>query len=302
MSADSTAKPNVFDATTESFEADVLKKSLETPVLVDFWAEWCGPCKALGPILEKLADEYNGAFLLAKVDTEKEPQIAAAFQIRSIPTVYLVKDGQLVDGFQGALPDGQVREFLKHHGIEPAAKSDAAAGNDLAEETPIAPADPHQADPHQAVMRLRKQVEAEPDNGEHKLDLALALLKTGATIEAEHLLDALPANLATDDRTVNARARLGFAALLKDAPPAEVLEAAIAANADDLRARHLLGAHRIVGGQSQEGLEQFLEMLRRDRTFEDGLPKKVLIDAFRVVEDEDLVGAYRRKMSSLLLV
>ncbi len=292
MSADSAAKPNVFDATTESFEADVLKKSLEIPVLVDFWAEWCGPCKALGPILEKLADEYNGAFLLAKVDTEKEQQIAEAFQIRSIPTVYLVKGGQLVDGFQGALPDGQVREFLKHHGVEPAEKLDA-----VVEEAATAP-----PDPHAEVMRLRKQVETEPDKGEHRLDLALALLKTGATVEAEQLLDALPANLATDDRAIKARARLGFAALMKDAPPAEVLEAAIAANADDLRARHLLGAHRIVGGQSQAGLEQFLEMLRRDRAFEDGLPKKVLIDAFRVIEDEDLVGAYRRKMSSLLLV
>ena len=292
MSDDSPSRPNVFDATTDSFEADVLKKSLEIPVLVDFWAEWCGPCKALGPILEKLADEYNGAFLLAKVDTEKEQQIAAAFQIRSIPTVYLVKDGQLVDGFQGALPDGQVREFLKHHGVEPAGKPEA-----VVEDTAIAP-----ADPHEEVMRLRKQVEAEPDKGEHTLDLALALLKTGATTEAEHLLDALPANLATDDRTINARARLGFAALLKDAPPAEILEAAVAANADDLRARHLLGAHRIVTGDPQAGLEQFLEMLRRDRAFEDGLPKKVLIDAFRVIEDEDLVGAYRRKMSSLLLV
>ncbi|MCY7355730.1 MAG: thioredoxin [Lysobacter sp.] len=292
MSADSPIKPNVFDATTDSFEADVLKKSLEIPVLVDFWAEWCGPCKALGPILEKLADEYNGAFLLAKVDTEKEQQIAAAFQIRSIPTVYLIKDGQPVDVFQGALPDSQVREFLKHHGIEPAETS-----VDVVEGAAITP-----PDPHEEVMRLRKLVEAEPDKGEHTLDLALALLKTGATTEAEHLLDALPANLATDDRTIKARARLGFAALLKDAPPPEVLEAAIAANADDLRARHLLGAQRIVAGQSQAGLEQFLEMLRRDRAFADGLPKKVLIDAFRVIEDEDLVGAYRRKMSSLLLV
>ena len=144
------------------------------------------------------------------------------------------------------------------------------------------------------------EVAATPDNDELKLDLALALLKTGAAHEAEQLLDALPANLAHDDRATRARARLGFAALLKDAPPVEVLEAAIASNPDDLRARHLLGVQRIVGGESQAGLEQFLEMLRRNRSYEEGLPRKALIDAFQIVEDEDLVGSYRRKMSSLL--
>lgn len=287
------AQPYVFDVTTEHFEADVLQKSLQTPVLVDFWADWCGPCKTLGPILEKLAADFNGAFVLAKVDTEKEQQIAAAFQIRSIPTVFLVKDGKLVDAFQGALPEGQVREFLKHHGVEPAAANDQAIEADAVAE-PL--------DPHAEVMRLRKAIEAEPDKAELKLDLALALLQTGSSHEAEQLLDALPANLSTDDRAVKARARLGFAALLKDAPSPEVLEAAIASNPDDLRARHLLGVHRIVGGHSEAGLEQFLDMLRRDRNYAEGLPKKALIDAFRVIDDEDLVGRYRRKMSSLLLV
>ena len=288
-----TDAPHVFDATADSFEADVLQKSLETPVLIDFWAEWCGPCKQLGPILEKLAGEYNGAFRLAKIDVDKEQQLAAAFQIRSIPTVILVKDGQPVDGFPGALPEGQLREFLKQHGIEPAAP---------APEVPIADDIAPPLDPHAEVMRLRQAVEAEPDKDELKLDLALALLQTGATHEAGQLIDALPANLATDDRTVRARARLGFAALLKDAPPVEVLDAAIAANPDDLRARHLLGVHRIVAGDAEAGLEQFIEMLRRDRGYQEGLPRLALIDAFRVIDDEDLVGRYRRKMSSLLLV
>ena len=283
-----TASPHVLDVTADTFESEVLQRSLETPVLIDFWAAWCGPCKTLGPILEKLAGEYNGAFLLAKVDVDREPQLAAAFQVRSIPTVYLIRNGQLVDGFPGALPEGQLRQFLQHHGIVPAEAAPA-------EETPEPP-----RDPHVEVMRLRAEVAANPDKDELKLDLALALLRIGAAQEAEHLLDALPANLAHDDRALRARARLGFAALLKDAPPPQVLEAAIRANPDDLRARPLLGAHLLVAGQSESALEQFLEMLRRDRNFEDGLPRKALIDAFRVVEDEDLVGAYRRKMSAVL--
>ena len=289
----SPAKPHVFDATTDRFEADVIQRSLQVPVLVDFWAEWCGPCKQLGPVLEKLAAEYNGAFELAKVDVEAEQQLASAFQIRSIPTVMLVKDGQLVDGFPGALPEAQLREFLKHHGIEPGA---ATADEPVVDEAAAPP-----ADPHAEVMRLRKAVEAEPDKAELKLDLALALLATGGTREAAQLIDALPANLATDERTVNARARLDFAALLADAPQPQVLQAAIDANPDDLRARHLLGVQAIVAGNAEAGLEQFMEMLRRNRDFEDGLPKKALIDAFRIVDDEDLVGRYRRKMSSLLL-
>lgn len=288
------AKPHVFDATTTTFEAEVLQASLTTPVLVDFWATWCGPCRTLGPILEKLAGEYHGAFVLAKVDVDKEPELSAAFQIRSVPTVMLLKDGQIVDGFPGALPEGQLREFLKHHGIEPGLPTDT--GDTAAEPAHLPP-----PDPHAEVLRLRKLAESEPDTAEHRLDLALALLQTGAAGEAEQLLDALPANLSTDDRAVQARARLGFATLLKDAPPAATLEAAIQANPADLKARHLLGVHRLVAGDAEAGLQQFMEMLRRDRGYADGLPRQALIDAFRIIDDPDLVSRYRRQMSSLLL-
>ena len=283
------ANPHVFDASLPQFEQEVLLKSKEVPVLVDFWATWCGPCKTLGPVLEKLAAEFNGGFLLAKVDVDKEQQLAGYFQIKSVPTVMLVKDGQIVDGFPGALPEGQLRQFLAHHGI-------------VAKE-PEAPAEPEAAppvDPHAEVVRLRALVQAEPDKDELKLDLALALLQIGGVDEAGTLIDGLPANLATDDRAVRARARLSFAAALKDAPAAEVLDARIAANGNDLKARHLRGVQLLLGGHDEAALAQFLEMLRIDRSFEEGLPRKALIDAFNVISDEDLVGQYRRRMASLL--
>ncbi|MGH8106351.1 MAG: thioredoxin, partial [Arenimonas sp.] len=259
----------VFDAALSSFEQDVILKSKEVPILVDFWASWCEPCKALGPILEKLAAEFNGGFLLAKVDVDTEQQLAGYFQVKSIPTVILMKNGQIVDGFPGALPEGQLREFLKHHGVET-----KEATTEAVEEVT-----PEVVDPETVVMNLRAAIQADPDKPELKLDLMLALLKPGGFVEAEKILDGLPANLATDDRAIKAKALLAFAAVLKDAPPAAVLEQAIASNPDDCRARHYLGVRCLLEGKSEAGLEQFLEMLKRNKTFEEGLPRKALIDA-----------------------
>ncbi|ODU45486.1 thioredoxin [uncultured Aquimonas sp.] len=278
-----------FDATTATFEQEVILRSKQVPVLVDFWATWCGPCKQVKPILEKLAAEYNGGFVLAKVDVDAEQQLAGMVGIRSVPTILLLKDGQIVDGFPGALPEAQLRAFLAQHGIQPRESADEPAEAEVEELLP-----------QERVAQLRAQIEAEPERTELKLDLAMALLSIGESAEAETLLDGLPANLATDDRAKRARARLGFARLLAGAPAPTVLQARLAADPQDLDALHLLGVHQIVAGESEAGFETLLELLRRDKAWNEGQPRKRLIEAFSLVEDEDLVGRYRRKMASLL--
>ncbi len=280
-----------FDATAATFEQEVLLRSMQTPVLIDFWAPWCAPCKQLKPVLEKLAEEFGGAFVLAKVNTDDEMQLASLFGIRSLPTVMLLKGGQPVDGFMGAQPESVLRQFLAQHGVAPLA---GAAPEAVAAEPELA------ADPYAEVDRLRAEIAAEPGKDELKLDLALALVQVGETDEAGALLDALPAKLAADDRARRARAMLGFAAQLRDAPHPHALVQRLQADENDHAARHALGVHALVAGDAEQALELFLDLLRRDRTFGEGLAKKSLIDAFAVIDDEDLVGRYRRRMASLL--
>jgi putative thioredoxin len=282
----------IRDVTTDQFDAEVVQRSLKGPVLVDFWAPWCGPCQQLIPVLEKLAEDYNGAFVLTKVNVDTEQQLAVALQIKSVPTVMLVKDGQLVDGFPGALPESQVREFLAHHGVVPAEAAEAA------EEVQLEPEPP--ADPADEVARLAAAIEAEPDKQELKLDLALALLRIGESDQARTLLDSLSADLAADDRAKRAHAQLDFASALKDAPPAGELERRLQADPDDHAARRLLGIGLIVAGQNEAGLVQLLELLRRDRDWSGGLPRKALLAAFQVIDDPDMVSGARRQMASIL--
>ena len=295
---DNNAKAShVIDVTTDRFQQDVLEASLKTPVLVDFWATWCGPCKSLGSILEKLAADYNGAFTLAKVDVDKEQQLAAYFQIRSVPTVMLLKDGQIVDGFPGALPEGELRKFLSQHGVEPAAPQlagidDANAGD---EGNDTAPA----VDPQAELAKARDALAAKPDDDALKLDLALALTRTGDIVEARALLDALPANLATDDRAQNARARIELADGVADAAPLAELRQHSDID-EDPNALHQLALRELLEGNAEAGLERLITLLSRHRAFGDGLAQKTLLQAFRIVGDAALVSRYRRRMSSLL--
>lgn len=282
--------PHVFDVTEANFQTAVLDASFQHAVLVDLWATWCEPCKTLGPLLEKVVADYRGAVKLAKVDCDTEQALAASFGVRSLPTVVLIRDGQLVDAFTGALPESGIREFLSRH-VQP---------NPAADEPP-ANAEPAATEtPEQAIARLQQAIAAQPAQAELKLDLALAQMRAGNAAAARAELDTLPANLETDHRAQRLRAHLEFARIAGDAPPATELIARIERDPADLAARDLLGVRLLMQNDAIGGLEQFLNILRADRGWNDGQAKKRLIAAFSVLDDEDLVGAYRRKMSSLL--
>lgn len=281
---------HTFDATQANFENDVIKASLQTPVLIDFWADWCAPCRQLKPVLEKLAGEYAGAFRLAKIDTEAEMQLASIFGIRSLPTVVLVKDGQMIDGFMGALPESAVREFLGKHDIAPgAAAAEPAADLHAPEESPT-----------EAVNRLQQEIAAQPDKTELKLDLALALMQSGNAAAAEAELDALPAKFASDAKATRLRSQLDFAQALDGAPALAELRGRIERDPADFAAHDLLGIRLLLAGDAAAGLDRFLHILKTQRDWQDGRAKKRLIAAFNMLDDADLVGAYRRKMSAVL--
>lgn len=286
-----TDSAHVFDVTEQSFETDVIQVSLTTPVLIDFWADWCGPCKSLGPILEKVVDSYGGRLKLGKVDTDKEMQLAGAFGIRSLPTVVLVKDGQMVDGFMGALPESGVRAFIEKHLGKPAPAAAAEPEEDetLTNETA-----------QEAVARLQQEVAANADKPELKLDLALALVRAGEADAAQAQLDSLPPNLASDAKAKRAAAQLDFSRALNGAPDISALRAKLAHDPKDHGARDLLGVHLLLGDDPAQGLDEFLTLLRQARDWNEGQAKKRLIAAFNVLDDEDLVGTYRRRMASLL--
>ena len=284
------ASPNVFDISAANFEADLLQASMALPVLVHFWTPRSDVSITLGTLLGKLVDEYQGTLRLARIDVDSQAQVAAMFGIRSVPTVVLVREGQPVDGFAGALPEAEIREFLGRH-VAPLPA--AAADDGDAAPAPI-------ETPQQAIARLQQEIAATPDRAELKLELAVAHMQMGNAQSARAELDALPASLENDDRAKRLRGQLEFVDLLSDAPPAADLEARIARDPDDHAARDLLGVRLLIDGQAEAGLDQLIAILERDRHWNEGQARKRLLAAFLAIDDAELVGRYRRRMSSLL--
>ena len=299
----------MIDVTLENFETEVIAASMEVPVLVDFWAPWCGPCKVIGPLLEKLEIAYGGRFKLVKIDSDQEQQLAGAFGIRSIPTCILLMGGRPVDGFQGAMPEGQIRAFLDKH-LPPADEQPEEA---VVEEQPAAALD------DTARLELLAQAVADqPDDDDARFDLVKALLLAYRTDDAKVAFAPVIAK-AVAVRKLDSLQRLmdalDFSQAQGDAQAAiDAIDARIAANKRDFQARFDRARLLMADQQFVEAMDELLEILMRDKAWNEDAARKAYIAILDIIEppkpkvaegqippDDPVVATYRRRLSSVVL-
>jgi putative thioredoxin len=282
--------PNIVNVTTQSFMEVVVEGSRRRPVLVDFWADWCAPCRMLAPILEKIAAELGGRLLVAKVDTEQEQALAAQLGIRSLPTVRLFRDGQPVDEFMGALPESEVRRFLDQHLPR---GSDQLLGKAEALLT--------RGRVDQAVALVEQARVEDPSNPRTLLAYARVKAVVGDYDAAEQALDALPLPEHNSPEAAALRARVAFDRVVTGAPDPQVLERRLAADPGDNEARYQLAAHRVIEGAHEQALEGLLTLLRRDRAYGDDAARRGMIQVFDLLGGSgELVSRYRARLTSAL--
>jgi len=280
--------PFIIEVTRENYP-QVMEASFKAPVLLDFWAGWCQPCQVLMPILARLAEEYQGKFLLAKLNTEEEQEIAAQFGIRSIPTVKLFRDGQPVDEFMGALPERAIREFLDRHVARESdatvleAREQMAAGN-----------------AEGAIALLNEAREADPDNPRVALSLAQAQAAMGDIAAAEATLDGLPVAEQDKPEVTNLRNHLFFEGQVSGAPAPTELEARLAADPDDTQALCQLALRKVVDQDYETAMELLLQLMQKERSLGDDAGRRLLLKVFELLGDDPRVGRYRSRMASLL--
>ncbi len=269
--------------------AMLIEESHRRPVVVDFWADWCEPCKVLMPMLENLAAEYQGAFLLAKVNADEQGMIAQQFGVRSLPTVMVVKDGQPVDGFVGAQPEPQVREMLAKYLPSP---WDALVQEGMAAL--------ERGEPREALPPLRQAWEESGRQHEITLMYATALVEALRLDEAEAVLAEV--RLADQDAGFQqVKAQLELKREAAKSPEVEALEQQLAASPDDNDLRHKLGVAYTDSGQFREAMEAFVTILQSDLDHGDGATKRVLLDTIAALGKGDpLAAEYQRKLYSLL--
>ena len=264
----------MIDVTVQNFEAEVIAASMHTPVLVDFWAPWCGPCKTLGPILEQLESEYAGRFKLVKIDSDQQQELAGAFGIRSIPTCILLKNGQPVDGFMGALPAGQLRQFLDKHVPSEGA---LAAEAELDEAGALLEAGDTQA----ALAKLADALAQDPANDDARADYARLLIATGALSEAAATLEE---PLAREPRPLRFDALRRWLDAIEFVQrdergnwPLEQFDARIAQNKRDFDTRFAKAQALLAEGQWTASMDELLEIILRDRKWNDEAARKTYV-------------------------
>jgi len=275
-----------LDVNIPDFQAAVLDESRSRPVVVDFWAPWCGPCKSLKPILEKLAAEYGGKFRLVKVNADDNQALSQQYGVRGIPAVKAFVDGEMVDEFSGALPEAEVRAFLDRLVPGPA--------EDLRAQAAAARA---AGDPSAALQLLADASKLDPQHIGIRLDAAEIMLDLNEADEAQRLLGSV-ADDDADPRVAQLKARLQFLGAA-DADEA-ALQARIAADSNDLEARLALANLAIAGQRYEDGMEQLLEIVRRDRNFQDDIGRKTLLSVFNLLGGGELASRYRRLLASAL--
>lgn len=284
----------IKDVTDQTFMADVVEASREVPVIVDFWAPWCGPCKTLGPQLEAAVQTKKGAVRMAKVNVDENQMIAGQLQVQSIPTVYAFWQGQPVDGFQGALSQGDVQRFVE--------KIAALAGDGgLGEALEAAEEMLAQGAVADAAQTFAAILGEEPENAAAMGGLARAHIAMGDLDTAEALLNNAAAAIAAAPEIEAARAQIALARQADEAGPLAELQSAVAANPDDLQARFDYAKALYAAGQAEAAIEELLDLFRRDREWNDGAAKAQLFTIFDALKPTDpLVQKGRRRLSSMI--
>lgn len=303
--------PAMTDVTVANFEAEVVEASLHTPVLVDFWAPWCGPCKSLGPVLDKLEADYGGRFKLVKVNSDDEQELAGAFGIRSIPTCVLMVGGKPVDGFMGAQTEGQVKAFLDKH-VPAADELEAESAEDAALD---ALAD---GDVAGALGKLQLAVDTDPENDDARFDLVKLLLQQGFEDEAKVAFApviAKSAGVRRLDALNHWIKAIDSVAAHADAESAEAdFHSKIAANKRDFEARFGLARLRMAQQRWTDAMDELLEILMRDKAWSTDLARKTYVAILDIIEppkpkvaegqippEDPTVVTYRRRLSSVVL-
>jgi putative thioredoxin len=283
------AAPAVVEATRENFEREVIERSYEVPVVVDFWAEWCGPCRTLGPVLDALARESAGQFVLVKADTEALPEVASAFGVRSIPAVFGLRDGKIIDAFVGALPEPAVRAWVE--GLLPTPTERAVAEAKRLEAS----------DPPAAEARYREALGLAPDDPATRAGLGRALLQQGRIDEAREVVQALEARGYLEPEAEALKAEVGLRAQAREAGGVEATRAALAARPDDPELRLKLAEALAASGAFAEALELALALVEEHRPEVSESARQLMVNVFQLLPaDSELAADFRRRLSTAL--